>query len=101
MTEPQYLEMLISAVKKLRELAKQSEEIQLEAAKVRQFINATANMLPDNERSNIQTLLGLAELDEGLRRAGLHDAIRQVLERHPKEFLTVARVRDDLRHTFD
>jgi len=101
MTDPEYYALLVSAVKKLRDLAKQSEEIQLEAAKLRQWINATANMLPDDQRIGIQRMLGLAELDEGLRRAGLHDAVRQVLERHPKEYLTVARVRDELLHTFD
>jgi hypothetical protein len=101
MTDNQYLEMILPAVKRLREIADQSEELHVEAAKLRQWINATANMLPDDQRISVQRMLGLAELDEGLRRAGLYDAVRQVLERHPKEFLTVARVRDELLHTFD
>jgi hypothetical protein len=101
MTDSEYRGTLFAAVRKLRDLMKQQEETALEISKLRQFIHATANMLPDDERSSIQLRLSLADLDEGLKRAGLHDAIRQVLEQHPKEFLTVTRVRDELRGRFD
>jgi hypothetical protein len=96
MNDSEYAKILWSSVRKLRSLIEKREEAESEIAKIRQFMRAAVNMLPDNERQKMEKLLSLVDASDTLNRVGLTDAIKTVLERSPKRWFTVAQVRDAL-----
>ena len=67
--------------------------LDLEIAKKKQFIRATMNMLPDEEREKFNTAFEVVS-GESL---GLTDAIRKVLQSNPKKPFTATEVRDQLQ----
>jgi len=99
MTDPQYRKILLNSIRKLRSLIQQRDEKELDISKTRQFVRATINMLPDDERQKMEQLLAYVDNSDSVNRAGLADAIRSILERFPKRWFTVAQVRDALRDT--
>ena len=97
MTDPQYRKILLKEIQKLRSLIQRRDDTELDIAKTRQFVRATLNMLPDDERQKMEKLLAYVDNSDNQSRAGLAEAIRGVLERSPKRWFTVAQVRDALR----
>jgi len=97
MTDPQYRKILVREIQRLRSLIQQRDDTELNISKTRQFVRATVNMLPDDERQRMEKLLAYVDNSDSQNRAGLADAIRNVLEHSPKRWFTVAQVRDALR----
>src|SRR5580692_10136953 len=95
----EYPEIFRASVRKLRTLIQERDEKELEISKVRQFVRATINMLPDKERQRMERFLTLVDSSDVLNRMGLADAVRSVIETAPKRWFTVAQVRDALRDT--
>jgi hypothetical protein len=96
MTDPQYRKILLREIRKLRTLIQQRDDTELDISKTRQFVRATVNMLPDDERQKMEALLAYVDNSDNQNRAGLAEAIRGILERSPKRWFTVAQVRDAL-----
>ncbi len=82
---------------KLEKLQRQRDDLEVEIAKSKQFIAATANMLDDEERENVLRAMAVVEKVEKIAQAGLTDAIRSVLKKNFKTWLTVTQVRDQLK----
>jgi hypothetical protein len=97
MTDPQYRKILLKEIQKLRSLIQRRDDTELDISKTRQFVRATVNMLPDDERQKMERLLVYVDNSDSGKRAGLADAIRSVLEHSAKRWFTVAQVRDALR----
>jgi hypothetical protein len=69
------------------------QALDLNIAKKKQFIKATMNMLPDEDRAALEEALDKLS-GESL---GLTDAIRKVLQNEPKKSFTATDVRDKLK----
>jgi len=96
MTDADYLRMLESSIKKLDELNWQREQLDMEIAKLQQWIQATVNLLPDEATTKFQARLAEMERESEIATAGLTDAIRGTLQLNYPKWLTVANVRDSL-----
>src|SRR5438876_9323498 len=94
MTDADYLRMLGSSIKKLDELNWQREQLDMETTKLRQWIQATVNLLPDETTVKFQARLAEMEKEHEIASAGLTDAIRATLQLNYPKWLTVANVRD-------
>jgi hypothetical protein len=89
-----YRQLLVESLEKFVILSRQKEEIEAEIIKLRQFVYATMNMLPDAERMKYQAeFSGLAA-----EVAGLTDAVREALKLATQRltYFTAAQVRDHL-----
>lgn len=96
MTKTDYMSIVSTALENLKKLQDQRGTIDVEIAKLEQFITATANLLPEEKRQLvIDTMESIQELYR-LRETGLTDAIRAVLRNSAGKWLTVANVRDHL-----
>lgn len=82
---------------KLEKLQRQRDDLDVEIAKSKQFIAATANMLDDEERENVLRAIAVIEKVEKIAEAGMTDAIRSVLKKNYRQWLTVTKVRDQLK----
>lgn len=92
-----YLRIVSNALSKLEVLHRQSEALNAEVFKLEQFISATANMLPDQQRELALRRMSVIQELSQIREVGLTDAIRSVLKSSGEEWLTVANIRDKLR----
>jgi hypothetical protein len=97
MTDLEYKTTLLNAIRRLREATKLRDETEAEIVKLRQFVRATANMLSEKDRADYNQMIVMMDLHDGLRRAGLHDAVRRTLAVGSPKFFTAAQVRDQLR----
>jgi hypothetical protein len=89
-----YKSLLEQAFAEYAEMILSRQALDLDIAKKKQFIKATMNMLPDEDR---------AALDAAVEKIpgeplGLTDAIRQVLQQQYKKPFTATDVRDKLKH---
>jgi hypothetical protein len=96
MNDSDYRAILRGALERLAAAAKERDELETECSKLRQFIMATINMLPDEDRSVFMKAYDeVAEFakskDIGLKRACLN-----VLVESSPEYLTATQVRDKL-----
>lgn len=98
MTDPEYYKLIKDAAIRLTRLIATRDETEVEISKLRQFMRATIHMLPDDERYEFEQSLDYFDVRDGLKRASLTDDIRDILERSPKRWFTVAQVRDELRN---
>lgn len=92
-----YVSILSTAAQRLAAIARQRGELEVEATKLRQFIMATINMLPDADREEF--LRGFRDIEQltAEKERGLKETILNVLRTaHPK-WLTAAQVRDRLK----
>ncbi len=96
MTDSEYLRLLETSIKKFDELAWQREQLDIEMAKLQQFIQATVNLLPDEATKKFQERIAEMARESERASAGLTDAIRRTLQMKYPEWLTVAKVRDSL-----
>jgi hypothetical protein len=92
MSNVDFKAVLDESFNEFRQLTTQREELDVKIAKLHQFIRATANMLPDEDRvvfmANVEQLAGDA--------VGLTDAIRNTLKATAPKWRTAVDVRDEL-----
>src|SRR5437762_10192637 len=95
MTDRDYKKLIDESFQKFTVLFEQRESIDAELMRLRQFLYATINMLPDEDRQayndRLDELAGQAE--------GLTEAIRDTLKYAVTEgrFVTVTQIRDYLK----
>jgi hypothetical protein len=99
MTSTEYAEIIENACARLSGLSAQKEGIEQEMAKLRHFILATINLLPTEQRHEFYERVTSLIMDEGLRAAGLTDAIREILKANPKKWFSAKLMRDHLLNT--
>ena len=93
MTEIDYKAILSQALDEFAQLLRDRRDTDWRLAQKEQFIRATVNMLPDEDKQ--AWVLVLDELSH--EPATLSEAIRDVLQRSTKKTLTAAEVRDALK----
>jgi hypothetical protein len=93
-TRIDFRKLLDEALQKFAVLFKQRGEIDAELLKLRQFIYATTNMLPEEEKGTFQA--GLAEL--AAQMGGPTEAVREILKFAAQEqtYFAATEVRDHL-----
>jgi len=93
-TDPDYIAALNHAFRKFAELFHQKEQIEVELLKLRQYIHATLNMLPDEQRATYQQQLDELASELG----GVTDAVRGIMRIKGLSggYLTATQVRDQL-----
>jgi hypothetical protein len=96
MNDDDYKNILDEAVAKLTAKLRQERELEAEVAKLKQFIHATVNMLPDDERAFFIAKLNELAYDEEKRSIGLKEAIIRIVSSQPKRAFTATQVRDKL-----
>jgi len=96
MNDTDYKAVLTDTLRKMVAVREETERLDMEAAKLRQFFFATLNMLPEDDRA--QYIAVFREAGEGLnvREGSLKDAIVAILREGIPKYLTVADVRDRL-----
>lgn len=96
MSDTNYKALLNEALVKLEKAVTQRNNLEIEIAKLRQFIAATTNMLPDQERVEFECEM-LNRFGESVQQtAGLAASIRKVLREAPYRWFTAAQVRYQL-----
>src|SRR5579859_3368960 len=95
MNDTDYSTVAAKALIRYAQLVTQREELDIEIAKLNQFLRATINLLSDEDKQ-----LYAATLAEVLGSpVGLADAIRQVLKTNALKWLTVSEIRDRLKES--
>ena len=89
-----YEQLILDAVDRWESLSQQKEEIATEILKLRQFIYAAMNLLPDEKRIEFQDHFA----HMAARFGGLTDAVREVLKlaAQRQTYFTAVEVRDQL-----
>jgi hypothetical protein len=87
-----YKTLLAHAFEVYGNLLQDRQNLDLELARQKQFIKATMNMLPDEDREVFNLIL-----ENYGGELGLTDAIRKVLQNNPKKSFTATEVRDKLK----
>jgi hypothetical protein len=96
MSDADYQALVKAAFIKFVALHEQRTNVDTEIAKLRQFIFAAGNMLPDKERDAVIAEMALIKEAGQIRDASLSEATRTVLEQCGRKWLTVREVRDRL-----
>lgn len=99
MTDADYSQLLADKFREFGRLLGERDRINVEIAKLKQFLFATINMLPDQERSAFREELAKLSEQSDAHSAGLTDSIRRVLNNAYPKYLSVSEVRDRL-HDF-
>ena len=94
MTSNDYHTILMDAFNRLGNLARQRDELEAEISKLRQFIRATMNMLPDDQRQQFDSYIDQLNAQESAP-GSLTDAVRTILQ-SDHIWMTSAMVRDRL-----
>jgi hypothetical protein len=82
MSGSQYKEILEQALIRFGVLSTQKESLEVEITKQREFIIATANMLPDEESAEFKASVAEALKTAEAREASLTESIRQILQKN-------------------
>jgi hypothetical protein len=90
-----YVSLVAKAIDAIEKLRMQREAIEAEIMKQEQFIAATANFLPKEERELIVDRLKTIHVLHRVRQSGLTSAVRVVLS-STEAWMTAAQVRDRL-----
>ena len=85
-----YNSILEESIAEYQELRATRDELDMQIAKKFQFIKATINLLPDNEKLRYNALVFMGRLEEH----GPTIAIRKVLQSRPTRWMTATQVRD-------
>src|SRR6267378_4023309 len=96
MKDTDYKEVLNDTLRKMVAVREETERLDIEAAKLRQFFFATLNMLPEDERGMFMEIFREAAEGLNVREGSLKDAIVAILREATPKYLTVADVRDRL-----
>lgn len=91
-----YRAILMSALNRLQEIIDQRDELEVESAKLQQFITATINMLPEDKSEEFTDALSMVLAEKHIKSYSLTQAIRNALQDANRRWLTVAQVRDKL-----
>jgi hypothetical protein len=91
-----YRAVLTDAFARLAEISDQRQALDIQSAKLQQFIAATINMLPDDESKEYTDALVKFTENIEARTRSLTEEIRKVLQGMNGELLTVTQVRDKL-----
>jgi hypothetical protein len=94
MTSQTYLDVLNNALTQFGGLMHQRDSIEVEISKMRQFIFATVNMLSDVDRNTFFDNVKQINMQWETKENTLSDAVRDVLYGSPRNWFTVAQVRD-------
>ena len=92
-----YFKLVSKEFAKLVKLRRQRDDLDAEIAKSKQFIAAAANMLVDSQREFVLKNMALADEVERIAEVGLTEAIKSVLKKNYRKWLTVTQVRDELK----
>lgn len=95
MDTPNYLALVRNAFEKIDELQTRRESLDAEIMKLEQFISATANFLPDDQRELIMDRLQSGQDLQRVRDSGLTESVRTVLAKEA-DWMTTTQVRDKL-----
>ena len=96
MTSREYRQLLEKSLTRLGAIRAEREELDVESAKLRQFIQATVRMLDDDDRNAFLKWYRDSIAANDMRSEGLTDAIRYILQDSPKEWFSAAAMRDRL-----
>jgi hypothetical protein len=96
MSSLDYKSILDAAFTSLGLALRARDDAEIEIAKQKQFIAATLQMLPDEERKRFAEMLRQVIEKHDSRSIGLGQAVRRALSATEPKFVTVAQVRDHL-----
>ena len=96
MMDSDYTQLLIAKFAEFGELLKARQHLDVQISKLKQFIFATINMLPDEERAKFRKQINDLSATVDAQAAGLTDSIRRILDTAYPKHLTVSVVRDRL-----
>jgi hypothetical protein len=97
MSGPNYKTILYESLDRYAKLDREREAIEIEIDKLDEFIKATMNLLPEEDRAEFAKLVTAAATIRVNRLSSLTEAIRRILrEVSDKRYLTAAEVRDRL-----
>jgi hypothetical protein len=94
-----YQQIIEDALQKMDALTWEKESIDLEIAKLWQFIVATGNLLPDDEQAQFRAKLDKIIEEQSSQTASLSDAIRKILRSIYPNYKTVADIRTKLQES--
>jgi hypothetical protein len=96
MTHTKYKAVLKKAFNQYAMALRRTHELEIEMDKLKQFIHATMNMLPDEDRAYFLARLDQLAADEDIRSVGLKRAITKLMSAQPREWFTATKMRDRL-----
>ena len=96
MTESHYEDILRDALRRFRDLYEKREQIDVELVKLRQFLYATLNMVPDKDKSELEKQINSAVQQATASAASLADSVRKIYRVHPNYGYTVGGIREML-----
>ena len=99
MNDTDYKALLNDTLRKMMAVREETERLDIEAAKLRQFFFATLNMLPEDDRGTFIEILREVAEGRNIREGSLKDGIVAILREAAPEYLTVADVRDRLNES--
>jgi hypothetical protein len=99
MTPTNYPQIIEEAIEKMDQLTWQKESIDMEIAKLQQFVVATMNLLPDEVKEQFLARLDKIIEQQSKNVASLTDATRTVLRSVYPNYKTVADIRTKLVET--
>src|SRR5260370_37318826 len=98
MTGSHYEEIIGGSLQRFRDLYRQREEIDIELVKLRQFLYATLNMVPDEAQETRRREIDAAVEKATARAASFADSIRKILADKPMDSYTLYSIRQALMH---
>jgi hypothetical protein len=96
MNDTDYPAVLDASLEKLGAALQKTRELEVEIDKLKQFISAAINMLPDEDRVCFIAKLDQLAFAEDIRSVGLKEAIIRILSAQSKNWFTAANMRDAL-----
>ena len=96
MVESQYEEIVRTSLQRFRDLYDRREEIDVELVKLRQFLYATLNMVPEKQKAKWRNEIDAAVNRFTVNAASLADSIRKIISDHPNMIYTVGGIKEAL-----
>jgi hypothetical protein len=96
MTVSQYERILREGLSRFGHLSSQRDEIDFELTKLKQFLYATLNMVPDERREELEKYLNAVVGKASTRPASLAESVRRVFDEHPAMSYSVVAIRGEL-----
>jgi predicted nucleic acid-binding Zn-ribbon protein len=96
MTETDYRTAFENALLKLAELSRQKQELEISISKMTQYMQATLEMLSNEDRDKYISMFKEVVQSLQHRQAGLTQAIRDIFQAQKDTWITVSQVRDRL-----
>jgi hypothetical protein len=96
MTDADYEVVVKTSLQRFLELYRKREDIDIELAKLRQFLYAALNMIPDQERAKWERNIDAAVNKATAHVVSLAGAIREIFEENSNLGWTVGRIRQQL-----